>query len=70
MLSASRFIGEGTGGACTGLLFEALGPRLTMFYFAITTAVVLALFCVFVFLSKDRGDYTIVSDSETEDDFK
>ena len=65
ILSAFRFIGEGTGGACIGLLFEALGPKPTLFYFAITTAVMLALFCVFVFLSKDRDDYHIVSGSET-----
>ena len=70
ILSVCRYIGEGTGTAFTGLLFEVLEPQSALFCYGVSTAVVFALYCMFIFFSKDIEEYEILRHSEVENDLQ
>ena len=70
ILDIFRYFGEGIGTTGTGWLFREFGPRITLFASAIFTFIVLLLFVVFIFGSKNLDDHERINESEEEDNFE
>ena len=62
--------GQGSGGAVTGLLFNAIGPRDTLRCYCVAAALVFVFFGMYVSKSKNIAKYERVESSESDSENK